>query len=417
MSMMKSLPVRGRIAASGVAAAAALVVASTLTASAAPAAARRAAAGPTFVEAWGRNDWGQLGDDSTTSRKLPVKVKLPPGVTITSVRAGCLQTVALTSTGQVLAWGDDRASELGDNVVANPFSPTPVTVKLPPSTKVTAIRAGCSYNLALTSTGGVLAWGFNERGRLGTVSSDDAETPTPVALPPGTKIKGISAGFTHSLAVTTTGQVLAWGDNRDGELGDGTTTSQNTPIPVSLPAGTTVTAVAAGDGFSLALTSQGQVWAWGNNVDGELGNGTTATTSATGSTPVMVKLPTGTKVKSLFAGDSYALALTSAGTVLAWGANSSGQLGNGTNVPSDVPVTTKLPAGTTVTAIGAGNSHSLALTSTGKVLAWGDGIWGPLGSGFTVDELLPTPVQLPAGLVATDITAGPTAEASMALVH
>jgi alpha-tubulin suppressor-like RCC1 family protein len=414
---MSWLSDRSRAAATGLAVLAALIIASALTASAAPAAAQRhAAAGPTFVEAWGRNDWGQLGDDSTISRKLPVKVKLPPGVTITSVRAGCLQTVALTSTGQVLAWGDDRASELGDNVVANPFSPTPVTAKLPPSTKVTAIRAGCAYNLALTSTGGVLAWGFNNEGALGTGTTDDAETPAAVALPPGTKIKGISAGFSHSLAVTTTGQVLAWGDNRDGELGDGTTKPQSAPIPVSLPAGTTVTAVAAGNDFSLALTSQGQVWAWGNNVDGELGDGTT-TTSATGSTPVMVKLPTGTKVKSLFAGDSFALALTSAGKVLAWGANSSGQLGDGTNAPSDVPVTTKIPSGVTVTAIGAGNSHSLALTSTGQVLAWGDGIWGPLGSGFTLDEYVPTAVQLPAGLVATDIASGPTAEASMALVH
>jgi alpha-tubulin suppressor-like RCC1 family protein len=417
---MSWLSDRWRVVAGGFAVlAAALGVTSASAATAAPAAAERhAAAGPAFVEAWGRNDHGQLGNDSTVSSKLPVKVKLPPGVTITSVRAGCLQTVALTSTGQVLAWGDDQVSELGDNLVAQPSSPTPVTVKLPPGTKVTAIRAGCAFGLALTSTGGVLGWGFNTLGALGDGTDGDVGlTANPVKLPDGTKIKGISAGFAHSLAVTTTGQVLAWGDNLDGELGDGTTNPQEKPIPVSLPGSPTVTAVAAGNGFSLALTSQGQVWAWGKNVDGELGDGTTSSTDKGASTPVMVKLRPGTKVKSLFAGGSHSLALTSTGQVLAWGANSSGQLGDGTTAPSDVPLATALPSGTTVTAIAAGDSHSLALTSTGKVLAWGDGVWGPLGSGFTLDEYLPTPVQLPAGLVVTDIASGPTAWGSMALVH
>jgi alpha-tubulin suppressor-like RCC1 family protein len=413
---MRWLPARRLLMAGGFTGLTALVIpAMPATATVAPRPAP--AASTTLVRDWGRNDMGQLGDGSTASRKLPVQAKIPAGITITSVRSGCRHTLALTSTGKVLAWGDDNGGELGDNVQSLPNSTTPVTVRIPAGVKITAVRAGCAFSLALTSTGTVLAWGFNPSGQLGTGDMNFAGTPVPVKLPPGTKIKGISAGFQHSLAVTTTGQVLAWGENVNGELGDGTTTNQDAPIPVSLPAGNTVTAVAAGDDFSLALTTQGKVWAWGNNADGELGNGTRTPSGNNGSTPVEVSLPTGTKVTSLFAGCTHSVARTAAGKVLAWGDNSGGQLGDGTIRDRLRPVTTRIPKGTKVTAVTAGCNHSLALTAAGKVLAWGNGTMGVLGNGLTIDEERPVTVKLPAGLTATAIAAGSTAQVSTALVR
>ncbi len=113
-----------------------------------------------------------------------------------------------------------------------------------------------------------------------------------VSLPAGTKVTAVAAGALHSLALTSTGAVLAWGYNADGELGDGSTTNSDVPVKVKLPAGTKVTAVAAGGYYSLALTSTGAVFAWGYNADGELGDGSRANSDV----PVKVKLPAGRKV-------------------------------------------------------------------------------------------------------------------------
>jgi alpha-tubulin suppressor-like RCC1 family protein len=375
--------------------------------------AQPAAAAAITVQAWGRNDSGQLGDATRNFRYTPVAVRLPPGVTITSVRTGCQHSLALTSTGKVLAWGDNLAAQLGDGGVT-PFSNTPVTVKIPPGAKITAIRAGCRHNLALTSTGKMLAWGDNEDGELGIGSTANfAARPTPVVLPAGTTIKAISAGGFHSLALTTTGQLLAWGQNSNGELGDGTNTRRNAPVSVSLPPGVTVSTIAAGFLHSLAVTSQGKLLAWGDNADGELGNGTTDQSS----TPVPVRLPGGTMVRGLFAGCSHSIVLSTTGTVLAWGANGDGQLGDGTITGRLTPVKARMPAGTKVTAISAGCWHSLALTTTGKVLAWGNGEFGQLGNGFTVNSERPATVKLPAGLSVTAIGSGPVANTSLGIMR
>jgi alpha-tubulin suppressor-like RCC1 family protein len=374
-----------------------------------------AAASTVTLTGWGRNDHGQLADGTTkTPRLRPVTAKLPPGVTITSVRAGCVHTLALTSTGKLLAWGDNSFGELGDDL-ATESSTTPVTVQLPAGTKITAIRAGCGWSLALTSTGSVLSWGINDLGQLGngTIGSDTVNLPASVMLPAGVKIKGISAGDATGLAVTTDGHALGWGFNGDGQVGDGTTSTQPAPVQVSLPDGVKVTAVAAGQRHSLALTGQGQVLAWGFNGDGQLGIG-----NRDGSlVPVTTKLPAGTKVSGLFAGCFHSVALTAAGRVFFWGAGARGQLGNGGTADRATPVQVKMPAGTKVTGVSAGCSHTLALTAAGKVYAWGSGARGQLGNGFSVDHDRPVLAGLPAGRLASAISSGPTSQSSLAITH
>ncbi|MCN0181366.1 RCC1 domain-containing protein, partial [Salinispora arenicola] len=182
-----------------------------------------------------------------------------------------------------------------------------------------------------------------------------------VSLPPGITVTAVAAGASHSLAITSTGTALAWGSNRQGQLGDGTTVDSSTPASVSLPPGITVTAVAAGASHSLAITSTGTALAWGDNSNGQLGNGTTSDSPV----PVDVSLPPGITVTAVAAGAFHSLAVTSTGTVLAWGNNFFGQLGEGTTTGNSTPVPVNLPAGTTVTAVAAGAFHSLASTSTG----------------------------------------------------
>ena len=189
------------------------------------------------------------------------------------------------------------------------------------------------------------------------------------------------------LAVTTlvassaraagTEALYAFGDNTDGALGNGTTTDAYVPTVVTLPGGVTPTGGAAGGDHSLVIGSNGLLYAWGLGTDGQLGNGTTTTSS----TPVQVSLPLGVVPVAVAAGDDHSLALGSNGTLYAWGYNGYGQLGNGTKTNEDTPVTVTFPSGVTATAIAAGENFSLALGSDGNVYAWGDGNLGALGQG------------------------------------
>ncbi|MFY4717281.1 DUF7507 domain-containing protein [Streptomyces sp. LaBMicrA B280] len=376
---------------------AAVVTALCLTGLTVPAAAQ-SSAGP--VLAWGNNGSGQLGDGTTIERLTPVDVHLPAGTEVTAVAGGADFSLALTSDGHVLAWGKNNDGQLGDGTTTD--RTTPVAVDLPAGTTVTAISAGIAHGLALTSDGHVLAWGNNDFGQLGDGSTTERLTPEAVHLPAGTTVTAISAGAYHSLAVTSDGHVLAWGYNLFGQLGDGTTTNRSTPVEVDLPAGTTVTSVAGGGYHSLALTSDGRVLAWGYNLFGQLGDGTTANRS----TPVEVDLPVGTTVTAIAARELNSLAVTSDGRALAWGFNGSGQLGDGTTTSRSTPVEVHLPAGTTVTSVAAGDIFSLALTSDGRVLAWGNNNFGQLGDGTTTERLTPVEAHLPAGATVTAIAAG-----------
>jgi alpha-tubulin suppressor-like RCC1 family protein len=378
-----------------------LVAVTCGTGSAAAAARPVAAAPPTELAlATGDNDFGQLGDGTTTERHTPVEVALPEGVSITQIAAGVWHSLALTSDGRVLAWGDNEYGQLGDGTTTS--SNTPVEVALPEGVTVTQIAIGHHYSLAVTSDGRGLGWGWNGYGELGDGTTTSRDTPVEVALPAGVTITQISGQYVHSLAVTSDGRALAWGWNGQGELGDGTTTQRLTPIEAALPPGVTVTQVAAGGNQSLALTSDGGALAWGWNGYGQLGDGTTTDRY----TPVPVALPPGVTLTEVAYGSVQALALTSDGRALAWGYNAHGQLGDGTTTDRYTPVPVALPDGVTVTQISGGLNHSLALTSDRRALAWGANRSGQLGEGTTTERTTPVWMVLPEGSVATAVAGG-----------
>jgi alpha-tubulin suppressor-like RCC1 family protein len=322
----------------------------------------------------------------------------PSAVKITAVAGGLYHSVAVSSTGAVFAWGWNVTGQLCNGNTKG--SVVPVKVGLLAGKKVVAIAAGFAHTLAVTSTGAVFNCGKNDDGELGDGGTTDSDVPVKVDLAAGTKVTSVVAGAGHSLAVTSTGAVLAWGLNLYGGLGNGGTGSSDVPVNVGLPAGTKVTAVAVGSLHSLALTSTGAVFAWGYNTNGELGDGGTTTSDV----PVKVDLPAGTKVTAIAAGGYDSLALTSTGAVFAWGYNTDGELGDGGTANSAVPVRAHLPAGVKVTAIAAGELQSLAVTSTGGVLAWGGNNFGQLGDGSYKGSDVPVKVDLPGtapGLTAT----------------
>ena len=325
------------------------------------------------VKCWGYNYYGQLGNGRTVNESTPVDVNwLPAASGVTAIDAGGAHTCALTAGGGVKCWGDNWHGQLGDGTTVQRLTPVDVSGL---ASGVIAIAAGDSHTCALTAGGGVRCWGQNNAGQLGDGTTGWRPTPVDVSgLANG--VTAIAAGVNHTCALMA-GGVKCWGYNNTGQVGDGTTANKSTPVDVSgLPAGSGVTAIATGSGHTCALTGGG-VKCWGYNNTGQVGDGTTANKS----TPVDVSgLPAGSDVTAIAAGLSHTCAVTAEGGVRCWGYNDKGQLGDGTTGNKDMPVAVSgLASG--VTAIAAGGLHTCALTAGGGVECWGYNEYGQLGDG------------------------------------
>jgi alpha-tubulin suppressor-like RCC1 family protein len=340
------------------------------------------------VKCWGLNDIGQLGDGTTIQRSLPVDViGLPSGVTAISTGYG--HTCALTAGGGVKCWGDNSYGQLGDGTTNSSSTPMDV-IGLPSG--VTAISAGRLFTCALGPGGGVKCWGDNSYGQLGDGTTNSSSTPVNViGLTSG--VTAISAGNWHTCALVS-GGVKCWGDNESGQLGNGTTTSSSTTVNVvGLANG--VTAISSGRDHTCALTAGGGVKCWGANGNGQLGNDTPGYSS----TPLdVIGLAGGMMVIS--AGYWHTCALSSGGGMKCWGDNEDGQLGDGTTDDSRAPVdVVGLTNG--VTTIAAGRLHTCALMAGGGMKCWGDDGYGQLGDGATARSSTPVDVAgLTSGVMA-----------------
>jgi alpha-tubulin suppressor-like RCC1 family protein len=315
--------------------------------------------------------------------------------------AGTARQAAPRTVPAVVAWGYNGNGVLGNGTTTS--SSTPVPVKLPAGQQFVTLRSD-NFSLAVSASGRVYTWGLNGSGELGDGTTTSRRTPRRVQLPAGVKVKTARAGGDFALALTTGGRLLAWGYNGSGELGTGSTTDHHKPVWVRLRPGVKITAISAGNDSALALTSTGRVLSWGGNLVGELGDGTGAERHV----PGYVSLPKHTRITSIAAGDNTGFAVTSAGRLLAWGYNAFGELGDGTTTNRETPAFVKLPAGVKVTAAAAGLIHALALTRGHKVLAWGDNTYGQLGTGSVTSHLKPVRVRLPAGTKVTALSAGRT---------
>ncbi|KAK3605151.1 hypothetical protein CHS0354_000820 [Potamilus streckersoni] len=332
--------------------------------------------------AWGWNANGQLGDGTTTDVLTPKKI----GDGYIQISAGYAHSLALKKNGELWAWGWNADGQLGDGTNANVPAPKKI------GDGYIQISAGYAHSLALKNGGELWAWGLNANGQLGDGTSGiNANKNIPTRIGKSVvEYTQIAASQTHSLALKSNGELWAWGWNFSGQLGDGTSgTNVNVPAPKRIGENVNgYTQIAAspalGAFHSLALKNNGELWAWGLNADGRLGDGT----------KVNKNIPTriGESVvgyTQISAGYAHSLALKDNGELWAWGLNVNGQLGDGTT--TDVLTPKKIGDG--YTQIAAGRGHSLALKDNGELWAWGLNANGQLGDGTTTKITEPKEIK------------------------
>lgn len=363
------------------------------------------------VFSWGSNSSGQLGIGTTSSSFVPVQVLDPSGTgyltDIRFVAAGSSSAFAITNSGMVYAWGWNASGELGDGTTSNRLLPTRVlglggsgfleNIKSISSGKL--INMTGTHTLALTYSGEVYSWGHNDEGELGNGSLQTSLVALSVKDITGNgflnNVESISAGADHSLALLNDGTALAWGSGFGGKLGNNTQSNSALPVEVLNSAGsaplTHISQLVAGGNHSAALLEDGTVSSWGVNFSGQLGDGTTVHKLL----PVQVLGVSGQGVLGgvthLAVGRYHNHAITADNTVVGWGYNADGEVGDGTVTQANFPVRVAGPVNSGpylqgVTQITAGGYASYALTSGQSMLSWGTNWVGALGDGTNVSQ-------------------------------
>lgn len=305
---------------------------------------------------------------------------------ISDMDGGLTHTVALAADGSVWTWGSNLQGQLGIGM-------PPIQSQEPQKVGITGVvdvAAGDHFTLALKSDGTVWAWGSNSNSQLGAASTNDWET-TPLEVIGIDSATAIDAAGATSMALLEDGTVVMWGANFGGVLGRATFDPVADATPAAATGLSDVVAISLGGtlatAHALALSSTGDVWAWGSNGSAALGQSTSTPANAT-----PTKVSGVSDVTHIEAGQSFSLVIDEAGAVSGWGAANVGQLGAGTvGAFSQTPVTTAV---SDVVSIAAGQQHALALHSDGSVSTWGSNGMGRLGlgsdSGFRLNpELLP----------------------------
>jgi alpha-tubulin suppressor-like RCC1 family protein len=349
------------------------------------------------VLSWGSFFGGRPGNFGT--RTSPVAVRLPGKVA--EVGTSNAAQYALLADGSLYAWGLGTQGELGDGSTASSFA-APVRVRFPAGVKIASIPTDAmpyDTGLAVDTRGHAWGWGGNGGGELCLGTAQAYLVPVELPL---SQVSALAGASNHAL-YDAGGTVWACGQNVAGDLGDGSQRSTTTPVRVAGLSGRPVVKLVASFANSGALLASGQYYDWGYNTQGQLGDGHTRHSS---DVPVLVHLPA--PVTQVAEGGSLwnngqTLVMLADGSLWAWGDNWAGQLGNGKRRMQPSPVRIHPPAGVTYRSLASGSATSYAVSTTGKVYAWGVSHVGQVGDGSTRTAI--TPVLVAAGATAISATA------------
>ena len=345
---------------------------------------------------WGRNASGALGLGDTTNRSSPVQVGDLTDWTDVAASGYNAAGFAIKSDGSLWSWGDNTYGELGNGNTTDSSSP----VQVGSLTNWFQVEAGQSHVIAIKTDGTLWAWGRNNYGQLGLGSTTDYSSPVQVGsladwkgntsadLTAGTPIK-VQAGKDISIVIKDDGTIWVWGYGGRGALGDGDEYSRSSPVQLgSLTDWLSVQGPSRNDPTTFAVKTGGTLWAWGNNEQGQLGQGTSGVASA--SSPVQIGALTTWNGNLATPGDS-GMAVKTDGTLWAWGQGSSGQLGLGSTTSYSSPV--QVGSLTDWGVITSGYNYMRVIKTDGTLWTWGlNSPYGTLGNGTTTNSSSPVQV-------------------------
>jgi alpha-tubulin suppressor-like RCC1 family protein len=335
---------------------------------------------------WGGNNYGQLGTGSTTRTPYPTAVS--GGLTFASVGAGLLRSYAMTEAGEPWCWGDSGVTNI-IGLANRSLVPFPVAG----GPAFTTMVVGGVHACGLTADGLAYCWGANSWGQLGDPTTGGSNTPRAVS---GELVfMELAAGGAHTCGLTTDSLAYCWGYNSYGGLGNGTTSASFVPSPVS--GGMHFAALGAGNGHTCGITATGALYCWGANGRGQLGatsaeicpgQADAVATDDCSLTPLLVAGISA--VETVGAGYTHTCALTTEGLAYCWGENTYAQLGTDTRTDSPTPVA--VSGGLVFAKLSSAYYHSCGITTDGIAYCWGMGVHGELGDGTTEDRTAPVRV-------------------------
>ena len=322
---------------------------------------------------WGANATGQLGNGGSINAALPLRVA---GSLWSDVAAGYGETCGLQSTGDLWCWGNNGSGQLGNgSAKSGSFVAIPLQV---PGAGWTGVSLGEYHVCGMQQDGTLWTWGDNSSDQLGDSAAPSAGRSSPGAVGSSPWF-AVGAGSLHNCAIQTDRTLWCWGNNADGQLGDGTTHMRVNPTQVL---GADWASVSAGLYHTCATKTDGSLWCWGDNSNGQLG----VVTSAPSPSPVQVTAGAATWL-SVTTGQSHTCGLHSDKSLWCWGGNADGQLGIASNLPASIP--TAVAPGTLWKVASAGGSHSCAIADDGTLWCWGRNANGQLGIGGQTPQTAP----------------------------
>lgn len=359
------------------------------------------------IFAWGDNEYAQLGNGLSNSKYRPINIteffNLNENDQIIQISAGYMHSAVLSQMGRLYLWGDNEDGQLGIDDTFIHMTPVDITdnFDLLGEEKIIKVELGNYFSSALTSSGRLFMWGYNTSGELGDGGNVSRQMPYDITsnfgLAVEEKIVDVSLGGSHALALTSNNRIFSWGYNNNMQLGDGTTTSRNTPGEITsqftFASGETITQVAAGNHHSAVVTSLGEVYTFGFNFYGQLGDGSTLNKGTPTNITGQFTLGSGEKVERVTLGVHFSSAITNQSNIYTWGLNASSQLGDGTiiNRSNPINISSLFSFGTdkNISDIALGDRFMAIVDSEGLMYLWGDNNEGKLGIGSIIFQ--PTP--------------------------
>jgi alpha-tubulin suppressor-like RCC1 family protein len=334
---------------------------------------------------WGNNNNGALGDNTTDSKSSPVQT-VAGGTNWKQIYSGGATVAGIKTDGTLWLWGSNASGQLGNNTIVNKSSPVQTVAG---GTNWKSVAPG-NATAAIKTDGTLWMWGYGGEGMLGDNAITDRSSPVQTVAG-GWIWKQASIGASHTAAIKTDGTLWLWGYNLDGELGDNTFVSKSSPVQ-TVAAGTNWKQVVCAGYTVAAIKTDGTLWTWGDNFAGALGSNNQVVAR---SSPIQT-VSGGTNWKTLasFSAPGIVSAIKTDGTLWLWGSNANGMLGNNTIVDKSSPIQT-VAGGTNWKQLGQGNNGCAAIKTDGTLWTWGYNIDGQLGDNTQISKS--SPVQTVAG--------------------